>query len=173
MRYLAILIGMIAALSIGSVTAQESETQPEVGGKTVVEAEEPTIEEPTIGVDSPDSNIPDFLTKMTPPQAWHFAAGGIATALTSVGLRWIPLPKNPDKRSDARTVVAFGSSLVVGVGGAALNGELVNWQPSLTGVIYILGTALLLYEKVPYIKASVRKLEGAKGKRLRAKEAAG
>lgn len=125
-----------------------------------VPAGEIETSEPTITVDNPDSNLPDWSQTMTPLQFWTVAAGGISTGLTAFALRWIPIPTDPKKAKDVRQVTAFGCAGAVGLIGAYLNGNLNDWQPTISGIVYVAGLAWLMYEKIPGINPVAKTIEG-------------
>lgn len=156
------VVGFVAlwALTMSVGVAQDVDENPEVRGTPVVDAEEPTIDQPQIAVDNPDSVLPDGVTQLTALQTWQLIAAGIATGLTGLALRWIPMPRAKDKREDARKAVAFGVAVVVALIGAALNGDLDSWQPSVAGFVYIAGISYYCYDKIPGIKPIANKIEG-------------
>ena len=160
MKRLMLLAGLLAALSLGSVSGQEIEDQPEVLGTPVVDAGQPTIEEPEIAVDNPDSKLPDDFTTLTALQMWQLLAAGIATGATGFLLRWIPMPVNPDKREDLRKGVSFGVAAVIALIGAWLAGDLDNWQPTTAGIVYVAGLSWFAYSKIPFIKPVANAIEG-------------
>ena len=160
MRLKIIAILVAVALWPAFALAQDADDNPEVRGTAVVSSDEPTIEQSTIEVDNPDSKVPDQLTAMSALQMWQLIAAGIATGLTGLALRWVPMPRAKDKREDVRKAVAFGVAVIVAVIGAGLNGDLDSWQPSVAGLGYIAIISWFAYEKIPLVKPAAHAVEG-------------
>lgn len=119
-----------------------------------------TVQNPTIQVDNPDSDVPDWAQPLTAIQFWNFAAAGLAVGGTALALRWIPMPPDEQKRRDVRQVVAFVIGGAVGIFGSYLNGQLNNFQPTIANVVYVVGIAWMGYEKIPGVKPLAATIEG-------------
>jgi hypothetical protein len=125
--------------------------------------EPPTIEEPEIPVDNPDSNIPDNLQNSSLPQLWHVLAAGIATGLASTIIRWWPIgrwPVDPEKQHDIKVWVGGATAVIVAFIGAILNGDIDNTTSLTFAVGYVVAEAWLLHDKMPFTRQLSRAIAG-------------
>jgi hypothetical protein len=164
-RRLIIIIGLPLALLPALALAQdEIDDQPEVGGTVVVGADEPTIDEPQVGVETPDSRLPDDLEDSPLPQWWVAIAGAVSAGLAALFIRWTPaslwLRLGPARSIDLKRGFALVAAVVTGIIGAWFAGTLAFDKVTLSAILYTAVAGWLTREVIPGAKALTHGIEG-------------
>lgn len=165
MRRLFIVFGLLLALVPVLALAQDDiEDQPEVRGTTVVQAGEPTIDEPQVGVETPDSRLPDALEDSPLPQWWQAMAGVISAGIAAFLIRWMPTRTwyrlGPQRSVDVKRLFALVAAVVVALVGAWIGDTLAFDKVTLSGILFTAISAWLTREVIPGFKALTHSIEG-------------
>ena len=165
MRIAFVMIALVLCLIPLTAMAQDDiEDQPEVRGTTVVGADEPTIDEPQVGVETPDSRLPDDLEDSPLPQWWQAMAGVVSAAIASFLIRWMPARTwyrlGPQRSVDVKRLFALIAAVVVALVGAWLGDTLAFDKVTLSGILFTAISAWLTREVIPGFKALTHSIEG-------------
>jgi hypothetical protein len=165
MRRLIILLAVATAFLPALALAQDDlDDQPEAQGTTVVEAENPTIDSPEVGVETPDSSMPDDLETSPLPQWWQGMAGVISAALAAFLIRWMPARTwyrlGTQRSVDVKRLFALVAAIVTALVGAWLADTLAFDKVTLSGILFTAVSAWLAREVIPGFKAVTHGIEG-------------
>jgi hypothetical protein len=164
-RRLIIIIGLPLALLPALALAQdELDDQPEVQGTTVVGADDPTIDEPQVSVETPDSKLPDDLEDSPLPQWWQAMAGVISAGIAAFFIRWMPARTwyrlGTQRSVDVKRGFALLAAVVTALVGAWLADTLAFDKVTLSGILFTAVSAWLAREVIPGFKAVTHGIEG-------------
>lgn len=164
-RFVVLAFVALAALSASHALAQDDlENQPEVRGTTVVGADEPTIDEPQVSVETPDSKLPDALEDSPLFQWWVTIAGAVSAGLAALFIRWTPaslwLRIGPARSIDLKRGFALVAAVVTGIIGAWFAGTLAFDKVTLSAILYTAVAGWLTREVIPGFKAVTHGIEG-------------
>lgn len=129
-----------------------------------VTTDEPVIDEPEVGVETPDSKLPEDLEPSPLPQWWQGIAGLVSAGLTALFIRWTPKAVERDlgaeKWTDVKRFYGIVAAVVVGVIGAWLADTLAFDKVTLSAILYTAVAGWLSREVIPGTKAVTHSIEG-------------
>lgn len=164
--YRFVLIALLLAFWPVVVFAQDDlADQPEAQGTVVVAAEQPTIGEPEVGIETPDSSMPDDLETSPLPQWWQAVAGAISAGLTALLIRWTPSgvwrSLGAARSTDLKRGFGLVAAVVVGLIGAWIADTLAFDKVTLSDILYVAAAGWLSREVIPGFKGLTHSMEGA------------
>lgn len=164
-RTLFVIVALAAFWPMLALGQDDLNDQPEAQGTVVVEAENPTIDSPEVGVETPDSSMPDDLETSPLGQWWSAVAGVLSVGIAALFIRWTPAgvwkALGATRSVDLKRGLALAAAILTGLVGAWLADTLAFDKVTLSGILYTAVAGWLTREVIPGAKALTHSIEGA------------